>query len=286
MILTKKALKSPKIFLCKICDFECINKRDYNRHLLTRKHEILTNTDKKTPKSPIFFICECGKEYKHRQSLFSHKKSCIYVQESDVLDVSNSLEIVNKSDNENNSAMEYLMKENLEMKQIITDLCHKIEPISSCTNISNINSNNNIFNINVFLNESCKDAMNMTEFIESIKLTIEDVEKIGMEGQTQALSNILSTKLNELDILKRPVHCSDIKNEIIYIKEENKWEEEEKDKPNLKKALDKIEKESLFKVPEMSGNQDSYVKTISEISKVPRDDKKILSEVSRGLLVE
>jgi|TARA_Y100000992_G_scaffold293721_1_gene252658 hypothetical protein len=281
MILTKKALKSPKIFICKICNFECIHKRDYNRHLLTRKHEILTNTDKKSPKSPINFVCECGKEYKHRQSLHSHKRVCTYKKESDVLDVSNV------SEDENNSTMEYLMKQNFEMKQIITDLCHKIDPISTCTNISNsnINSNNNIFNINVFLNETCKDAMNMTEFIESIKLTIEDVEKIGMEGQTQGLSNILSSKLNELDILKRPVHCSDIKNEIIYIKEEDKWEEEDKGKTNLKKALDKIEKESLYKVPEMSGNEDSYVKTISEIAKVPRDDKKILSEVSKEILV-
>ena len=128
--------------------------------------------------------------------------------------------------------------------------------------------------------------MNMTEFIESIQLSIEDVEKIGLEGQTQALSNILFNKLNEMDIFKRPVHCSDAKREIIYVKDEDKWEKEKKDKPKLKKALDKIAKESLYKVPEMTSDGDKYVKTISEILKDPREDKKIFSEVSKGLLVE
>ena len=168
------------------------------------------------------------------------------------------------------------------MKKMMIDLCQKIEPVSNNTNI---NSHNKIFNINLFLNEDCKDAMNMTEFIESIQLSIEDVEKIGMEGQTRALSNILSSKLNEMDIFKRPVHCSDAKKEIIYVKDEDKWEQEEKGKPKLKKALDKIAKESLCKVSEMTPDADSYVKTISEILKDPREDKKILSEVSKVLLV-
>jgi len=106
-----------------------------------------------------------------------------------------------------------------------------------------------------------------------------------MEGQTRALSNILSNKLNEMDIFKRPVHCSDAKKEIIYVKDQDKWEQEEKGKPKLKKALDKIAKESLCKVPEMTSDTDNYVKTISEILKDPREDKKILSEVSKVLLV-
>jgi len=126
----------------------------------------------------------------------------------------------------------------------------------------------------------------MSEFIESIQLSIEDVEKIGMEGQTQALSSILSNKLNEMDIFKRPVHCSDPKKEIIYIKDEDKWEQEENDKPKLKKALDKITKESLCKVPDMTADEDSYVKTISEILKDPREDRKILKEVSKNVLIK
>ena len=126
----------------------------------------------------------------------------------------------------------------------------------------------------------------MTEFIESIQLSIEDVEKIELEGQTQALSNILSNKLNEMDIFKRPVHCSDAQKEIIYVKDEDKWEKEDKDKPKLKKALDKIAKESLCKIPEMVPDEEKCKKTISEILKDPREDKKILNEVSKNVLIK
>ena len=124
--------------------------------------------------------------------------------------------------------------------------CQKIEPISHNTSI---NSHNNVFNISLFLNEDCKDAMNMSDFIESIQLSIEDLEKIGSEGQTQALSNILTDRLNDLEVVKRPVHCSDPKKEIIYVKDEGKWEKEPKHNPNLKKALDKITMESMYKIP-------------------------------------
>jgi len=256
--------------------YPVVRKSQYDRHLLTAKHKILTNTSDKVPKSSEY-ICECGKTYKHRQSLNNHKNKCNH-KEADMNIEENSEPIVEFLLKENIE----IKKDNLEMKKMMIDLCQKIEPVS---NLTNINSHNKIFNINLFLNEDCKDAMNMTEFIESIQLSIEDVEKIGMEGQTQALSNILSSKLNEMDIFKRPVHCSDAKKEIIYVKDEDKWEQEEKDKPKLKKALDKIAKESLCKVPEMTPDADNYVKTISEILKDPREDKKILSAVSKGLLV-
>ena len=174
------------------------------------------------------------------------------------------------------------------MKKMMIDLCQKLEPVSNAisntvsnTHIHNGDINNQIFNINVFLNEDCKDAMNMTEFIESIQLTIEDVEKIGAEGQTQALSNILTSRLNDMDLLKRPVHCSDPKKEIIYVKDENKWEKEPKDKPSLRKALDKITMESMYKIPEIVPNEETYAQILSEVMKEPREDKKILTEVSK-----
>ena len=289
--------ESSTTFKCECCDYITVRKSQYDRHLLTAKHKILTNTSDKVQKSSEY-VCECGKAYKHRQSLNNHKKKCNH-KEADMNIEKNSEPIVEfllkenhemkKENHEMKKENHEMKKENLEMKKdylemkkMMIDLCQKIEPVSNNTNI---NSHNNIFNINLFLNEDCKDAMNMTEFIESIQLSIEDVEKIGMEGQTRALSNILSSKLNEMDIFKRPVHCSDAKKEIIYVKDEDKWEQEEKGKPKLKKALDKIAKESLCKVPEMTSDADNYVKTISEILKDPREDKKILSEVSKVLLV-
>ena len=266
---TKKLPNIAKEFFCKKCQYKCFKKSLFDKHLLTMKHNTL-NTTKIQQKS--FHSCECGKQYTHRASLFNHKRKCIYVEKEDE----------GEDEKVSEPIVEYLLKENLEMKKMMIELCKKIEPVSNNTNI---NSHNKIFNIQLFLNEDCKDAMNMTEFIESIQLSIEDVEKIGMEGQTQALSNILSSKLNEMDIFKRPVHCSDVKKEIIYVKDEDKWEQEDKDKPKLKKALDKIANESLSRVNELSGDQDTCIKIISEILKDPREDKKILSSVSKGMLI-
>jgi len=271
--------KNPlKTHICEKCNYRTCNLKDYKKHLSTAKHKRITMDNELSSKIPKQYICQCGSEYKYSSGLSKHKKKCEYkpVSQDETENAKEKIDITSEP------IVEFLLKENLEMKKMMIDLCQKIEPVSNNTNI---NSHNKIFNINLFLNEDCKDAMNMTEFIESIQLSIEDVEKIGMEGQTQALSNILSSKLNEMDIFKRPVHCSDAKKEIIYVKDQDKWEQEEKGKPKLKKALDKIAKESLCKVPEMTSDADSYVKTISEILKDPREDKKILSEVSKVLLV-
>ena len=264
--------KNAKQFHCENCDFRCSKKSNYMKHLSTRKHKMETNGNILMPKNAEY-ICECGKEYKTRGGLFKHKQKCC-----------------NKQENKETPMVEYLLKENLEMKKenlemkkMMIDVCKKLEPISSVTNVNNIN-NNKIFNLNLFLNEDCKDAMNMTDFIESIQLTIEEVEKIGVEGQTKALTNILTSKLNALDIFKRPVHCSNDKKEILYVKDQDKWEQEEKDHPKLKKALDKITKESLCKIPEISNiDGDIHAKTVSEILKDPREDKKIFSTVTKDL---
>ena len=280
-MLVKRNAENAKTFICKKCNFNCRKQSDYDRHLMTTKHKMLYNAIERKATNATPRVCVCGKEYKHAPSYYRHKKKCNFQAKVEA----NSEPIVEfllKENHEMKKENLEMKKDNLEMKKMMIDLCKKIEPVSNNTNI---NSHNNIFNINLFLNEDCKDAMNMTEFIESIQLSIEDVEKIGMEGQTRALSNILSNKLNEMDIFKRPVHCSDAKKEIIYVKDQDKWEQEEKGKPKLKKALDKIAKESLCKVPEMTSDTDNYVKTISEILKDPREDKKILSEVSKVLLV-
>lgn len=269
--------KSPKIafkFYCEKCDYKCYKKSEWVKHTSTRKHKIRTNTNEKSPKISKSYECECGKSYKHVSSLWNHKKTCKYSTQTKEQQIPEpTLEYLLKENIE-------MKKENIEMKKMMIDLCKKIEPVSNNTNINS--NNNNIFNIQLFLNENCKDAMNMTEFIESIQLSIEDVEKIGIEGQTRALSNILVSKLNDLDIVKRPVHCSDIKKEIIYVKDEDKWEQETHDNPNLKRALDKIADESMCIIP---NNTDSSSKIVSEILKHPREDDVIVSEVSKNIVI-
>ena len=136
------------------------------------------------------------------------------------------------------------------------------------------------------MNEKCKYAMNWTEFLESIQLNLEDMTKISDEGQTQGMSNILIDKLNSLDIFKRPVHCSDIKKEIIYVKDEDKWELEDKERTKLRNALNSIIRKSIQTLAGMNRHPDDYVNTVSEIYKEPREDKKIISKLAKEVFVE
>ena len=161
---------------------------------------------------------------------------------------------------------------------MVMEMCKYMQP-------NNTVNATNYFNIQMFLNEECKDAMNISDFIESIQLSIEDMTQIGLKGQTKGITNILVDKLNALDIIKRPVHCSDVKNETIYVKDEDKWEQEEKDKPKLKNVLDQLTKKSIYAMPCMEDDPDSYVKTIKEVIKEPREDKKIISELAKKLLI-
>jgi len=267
----EKTPKNAQSFYCEKCDFKCSKKSNYENHLRTAKHRNRTISNDFSPKNAEYF-CECGKRYKARNSLWYHKKKCTYIETS--VDKEIPAEPM----------MEYLLKENLEMKKMMVDMCQKLEPVSNITN-NNVNSHNKIFNLNLFLNEQCKDAMNMTEFIESIQLTMEDVLKITEQGQTKGMSNILIDKLSSLDILKRPMHCSDAKKEIIYVKDEDKWKEEAREKPKLRHALDQITKKGIQALPEMDQTPDDYVNTVSELLKDPREDKKIISEVAKKIIV-
>jgi hypothetical protein len=233
----KNPKKSPPIYECILCDYLTSNKKDYKRHLLTLKHQNtakpLTLTDDlgpKTPESLNTYVCECGRHYKHRQSLFNHKKKCSNDEEN------------NEDDsplNEKGLIMTLLQQNNQLQNQII-ELCKD----KSVTNINNtgahINSHNKTFNLNVFLNETCKDAMNIMDFVDSLKLQLSDLENVGRLGYVEGISNIIIKNLQEMDVHKRPVHCSDSKREVMYIKDEDKWEKENENKNKLRKVIKKV----------------------------------------------
>ena len=269
--MTKKEVpENANKFSCERCDFQCSKESNYNRHLMTLKHKIRTNTNKKVPKNAEQYNCNCGKKYKHASSLWNHKKNCEKKGSHD----EQQTQIIPSTDNEN--LVNYLI-ENMEMKKMIMENYGR-----NVTN--NINHNQN-FNINIFLNEQCKDAMNLTEFLESIQLNLQDLMKIAEDGQTTGMSNILIDKLTSMDVFKRPVHCSDVKNETIYIKDQDIWEKEEKNKPKLKNVLDVLIKKSIDAMPCMDDDPDAYVKTISEVLKDPRQDKKIISNVVKEISI-
>ena len=280
-MITKKGPESSGKLYCEKCDFSTSRNSQYVRHLNTAKHKMVNNDNNLVPKSSVY-ICECGKSYKHQSGLSRHKKSCtsteydLHIQEKSETTVGFLLK--------ENLEMK---KENLEMKKMMVDLCKKLEPISiNNTNYINTNNNSNIFNIQLFLNEDCKDAMNMTEFIESIQLTLEDMTKINQEGQTEGMSKLLINKLQNIDILKRPMHCSDSKKETIFVKDNDKWEQEGKDKSKIKKALDKITMKSIETLPSIYQDPDDYVNTVNELLKEPREDNKIISKLAKEVCVK
>ena len=229
-MLTEKLKKTHFKYCCEKCDYSTSNRNDYNRHLSTGKHQMLTNVDKKTQKNSKPFQCDCGKQYKHRQSLSIHKKKCKIIEQNkqlqDINDNGITTEMFVTLMNQNTE----IIKENCKLQNTIHDMVPKIG------NNKLINNTNN-FNINIFLNENCKDALNISEFVESLKLQLDDLMYSKKNGAIEGISNVLIKGLNELEIEKRPLHCTDIKRETLYIKDENGWEKENKDKEKLKKAI-------------------------------------------------
>jgi len=228
---------NPCNFYCESCDFKTSNKKDYSRHLMTRKHKnncnLLTLTDIQTQKTQTTpFSCECGNSYKHRQSLFNHKKKC--VQKNDT-----------PSDQPNNVIIE-LLKQNQEFKDLIIEQNKQILELAgklganttnNNTNCNNNNTNNNHFNLQFFLNEQCKDALNIMDFINQLQLKTSDLDMVGRVGYTEGISKIFVRGLKELDIFKRPLHCSDLKREVVYVKDEDAWEKDSDEKIKMKNAI-------------------------------------------------
>jgi hypothetical protein len=246
---------SPKIaikFVCKKCDYKCSKQSDYDKHLLTAKHKKDDAEDiLEDEKLAIQYFCECGKEYKHRQGLWKHKKKCQNGKvnvDTDILVENNKPEQSNKD-----NLIEFLIKENSEFKTLIMELIKKdnISNISNNTVSNNtINSNNKTFNLQFFLNEQCKDALNIGEFVDSIKVQLTDLENTGRIGYVEGVSKILIKNLNELDVVKRPIHCSDLKREVIYIKDDNKWLKENEDKQVIKKAIKDVANKNIRQITE------------------------------------
>ena len=215
----------PSEFLCKYCDFNTCNKKDYNRHILTKKHIsnvsqcLSIETPQKTPHG-----CSCGKVYKDNSGLWRHKKKC-----KETIEPNDSVELIN-----------YLMKENSEFKQMVIEQNKQMIEMSKNTgtyNTTHTNSHNKAFNLNFFLNETCKDAMNIMDFVDSIKIQLCDLENVGNIGFVEGISKIIVKNLNSLDENMRPVHCTDTKREVMYVKDDNKWEKENEDKQKMRKVI-------------------------------------------------
>ena len=231
-----KELASQKtVCNCEKCDFKCNNKYNYNKHLLTKKHKLLTNADPNIVKNANkLYVCECGIEYKHRQSLYNHKKKCKLIDKTTNIKINKNEEINYKE------MFIKMMNENKELQKTIIDLIPKI---------GNTNCNNNInqkININMFLNDKCKDAMTIEHFINTIIVTMSDVFLTKNKGIDEGISNIFIENINKLSLHERPIHCTDVKRDTVYIKSdgvngsEAHWAKDT-DNEKFKNAIKKVE---------------------------------------------
>ena len=222
-----KVAKVATFFSCEKCHYTTSKKADYVKHLATRKHlNVYQCLPKKSQKSHTIHACNCGKEYSCKQSLYVHKKKC-----PEIMVTKNNDEI-----NEKELIM-LLVKQNSELLEVIKNGTHN-------TMINN-HSNNKTFNLQFFLNETCKDAMNIMDFVDSIKLQLSDLENFGEIGYVNGISNIIVKNLKELDITERPVHCTDKKRDILYIKDENKWEKEDSENKKMRRVIKKVANKNI-----------------------------------------
>jgi hypothetical protein len=235
-------------------------------------------------------ICEnCNKKYKDNSGLWRHKKKCIQ----------NSIITENKTENKD-ELIKYLIKENQEFKSLILEIVKKDTTSNNINNnITNTNSHNKTFNLNFFLNETCKNAMNITDFVNSIKLQLSDLESVGRLGYIEGLSKIIIKNLNALDVTERPVHCSDTKRDTMYVKDEDKWEKESEENPTVLKAIEDIAnkntkqvKEWKIKNPECASSKsckaDQYSHIVIEVvcSNNDANNKKVLKKIAKEVSID
>jgi len=236
IVETKKLKKNLPRFFCNSCDFSCYMKCDWERHIITPKHfKRVNGNDLETNISVNTYFCECKKKYSTKSGLWKHKKICIQPIETKKEE--------NPSDKE---LIMILVKQNTELLELVKNGTHNT---TNNNTTNNSNSHNKTFNLNFFLNETCKDAMNITDFVNSIQLQLADLEKVGQLGYVEGISNIITSNLNALDITQRPIHCTDKKRETLYVKDEDKWEKENEEKVKLRKAIKTVGHKNIKMLP-------------------------------------
>jgi hypothetical protein len=259
--------KNADKFICDVCDFKCCKISNYNTHILTNKHKMLSNVDKENDIKVSKFKCECGKEYNHRQSLSIHKKKCnITIVTDSNAESFDKDKLILMLINQNAE----LIKETSEFKNIMLEqqtIMMKVleNGTHNTTNNNTNNSHNKAFNLNFFLNETCKDAMNIMDFVDSIKLQLSDLEGVGELGYIEGISKIIVKNLKELDVTQRPVHCTDKKRETMYIKDEDKWEKDE-ERLKLHKVVRRVTCKNQNLIPKFKELHPDYNKYHSKVS--------------------
>ena len=257
-------------YSCENCDFYSNKLNDYNRHLTTGKHKRLIAAKNLPPnyaEKLSDHICLCGKQYKHQSSLCKHKKYCKILTN----DNPSEIQHVDTQKSDVNEIIVNVIKQIMtEQQGFMKDMMVEMFKTGSHNTTNNVNNNNNshnkTFNLQFFLNETCKNAMNITDFIDSIKLQLSDLINVGEVGYIEGISNIITSNLKALDVTERPIHCTDKKREVVYIKDENKWEKEDENKNKLRKLIKKITYKNEKLLPLFKEKYPGYMNSESKYS--------------------
>ena len=247
-------------FHCEMCDYKCCRTADWNKHLLTRKH---TNRTNRTNLSQKSLACKnCGKEYSARNSLWYHESRCSVSKTVE----SENVAIINKLLADNQELRNFLVEQSKNTNELMNKALDCCKTTSTNNTTINGNVNNSKFNINLFLNEQCKDAFNFTDFVNKIQISYADLENNAQLGFVAGISKIFLDNLKQLDVNERPIHCTDVKRETMYIKDEDKWNKESDD-TKLQKAIQTVSYKSMGKLMEWKQENPDYQNADSDFSK-------------------
>ena len=304
-----------KQFRCDTCDYTTSRKSSFNAHLATWKHgketlEMQNLQNLQNLQNPVkpniahHKCCNCGKQYVNKSGLWKHQQKCPTPGTNSTV----STEVV-KADKD---LIMLLINDNKELRNMLIEQAKEqakeqfeyknmmMEVIKTGTNYNNNNthSNNKTFNLQFFLNETCKNAMNMSDFIDSIQLQLSDLERIGELGYVEGISSIITNNLKALDITQRPLHCTDKKRETMYIKDENKWVKEDDNKTHVRNAVRKVSNNNIRLLPQFkakypehnnaySKQSDMYDKLIIEVmsTQVEKEDK-IIHNITKNVVID
>ena len=310
----KMSQKIAHKYSCQNCDYNTSKKCDYMKHLATDKHKINTMEENGSNMEVLKvaqFTCNCSRIFNTHGGLWKHKQKCTNnnTVNSNILEFQDNVKV---DMNDPNLIIE-ILKQNQDFKQLIIDQNKTIieqnnKLFEICKNVGNNNNNttnshNKSFNLNFFLNETCKDAWNISDFVKSIKPSLEDLETTGRLGYVEGVSNIILKNLNTLDSNMRPIHCTDIKREVLYVKDNDEWIKEQDEKPVLTKAIKVIANENIKNINEWrtsnpgctsadSRKNDMYLKIVSNAMSGSSSDEsckninKIIGNVSRKVIID
>jgi hypothetical protein len=280
-MLTKKLQKVATKYLCKACDYDTCRKSSYTKHLLTAKHEYLTGLNKnatlvaeeKSNDGSSHYCETCSKPYKSRAGLWYHNRKCFPVAENTMVVAAPAPASSQVSGTIDNNLVIELIRQNGELQKQLMEMAREPKIINHGT------VNNNKFNLQIFLNETCKDAINASQFIDNIRVSFEDIENLGNKGYVQGITDIIVKELKTMEVTKRPFHCTDVKRETMYIKENDAWNKDNEELSTMKNVITQVSNKNKVKTGE-------WCQTHPDIRVLDSPDNKIYLRLFEYLMAQ